>query len=195
MAGGRGMGIATKGGGAVESGPKNKMISETSKTTGPVMMAKGGEAMKKPKGMMGGGMMSKGMKAGGMKKGGMISKGVEDLKRGVSSTEDAISRSFETKRGVELDKELGFRDQKGKKVLLPKTTQKQREEIRDMQYLRKGLQNQTEDEAQKRREARGMKKGGMMSKGMAAGGMMSKGYAAGGAAMKKKGFARGGKVS
>ena len=203
MAGGRGMGAATRGGGAVESGPKNKMISETSKTTGPVMMAKGGEAMKKPKGMVGGGMMakgmvgggmmSKGMKAGGMKKGGMISKGVEDLKRGVSSTKDAISRSFETKRGVELDKELGFRDQKGEKVLLPRTTQKQREEIRDMQYLRKGLQNQTEDEAQKRREARGMKKGGMMSKGMAAGGMMSKGYAAGGAAMKKKGYAGGGK--
>ena len=39
---GRGMGIATKGGGAVESGPKNKMISETSNTSGPVMMAKGG---------------------------------------------------------------------------------------------------------------------------------------------------------
>jgi hypothetical protein len=29
----------------------------------------------------------------------IISKGVEDLKRGVSSTKDAISRSFETKRG------------------------------------------------------------------------------------------------
>jgi hypothetical protein len=26
---GRGMGAATKGGGAVESGPKNKMVSET----------------------------------------------------------------------------------------------------------------------------------------------------------------------
>jgi hypothetical protein len=90
----------------------------------------------------------------------IISKGVEDLKRGVSSTKDAISRSFETKRGVELDKELGFRDQKGEKVLLPRTTQKQRAEIRDMQYLRRGLQNQTEDEAQKRRETRGMKKGG-----------------------------------
>lgn len=62
---GRGMGIATKGGGAVESGPRNKMISETSKTTGPVMMAKGGEAKKKPKGMMAGGMMSKGYAAGG----------------------------------------------------------------------------------------------------------------------------------
>lgn len=39
---GRGMGCATKGGGAVESGPKNKMIKKTSKTTGPIMMSKGG---------------------------------------------------------------------------------------------------------------------------------------------------------
>ena len=39
---GRGMGCATRGGGAVESGPRNKMISETSKTTGPVMMKNGG---------------------------------------------------------------------------------------------------------------------------------------------------------
>ena len=46
---GRGMGAATRGGGAVESGPRNRMLSETSKTTGPVMMAKGGEAKKKKK--------------------------------------------------------------------------------------------------------------------------------------------------
>ena len=46
---GRGMGAATKGGGAVESGPRNRMLSETSKTTGPVMLAKGGEAKKKKK--------------------------------------------------------------------------------------------------------------------------------------------------
>lgn len=46
---GRGMGAATKGGGAVESGPRNRVLSETSKTTGPVMMAKGGEAKKKKK--------------------------------------------------------------------------------------------------------------------------------------------------
>ena len=62
MAGhGRGMGIATRGGGAVESGPANKMVSETSKTTGPVMMAKGyaagGAAMKK-KGFARGGKVS-----------------------------------------------------------------------------------------------------------------------------------------
>jgi hypothetical protein len=32
---GRGMGAATKGGGAVESGPKNKMVSETSRRQAP----------------------------------------------------------------------------------------------------------------------------------------------------------------
>ena len=61
---GRGMGAATQGGGCVGSGPKNKMMSKTSQTTGPVMMAKGGEAKK----MMGGGMM-------GYKKGGKVKKG------------------------------------------------------------------------------------------------------------------------
>lgn len=39
---GRGMGAAVRGGGAVSKGPKNKVISETSKKTGPVMMARGG---------------------------------------------------------------------------------------------------------------------------------------------------------
>jgi hypothetical protein len=67
---GRGMGAATRGGGAVESGPKNKMISETSTSTGVPMMAKGGMA----KGMMAGGMMSKGYAAGGAAK--KMSKGM-----------------------------------------------------------------------------------------------------------------------
>jgi hypothetical protein len=74
---GRGMGAATRGGGAVESGPANKMMSEPSKSTGVPMMAKGGMANKgnmnehkrmamgKPIGKMGGGMMSKGYAAGG----------------------------------------------------------------------------------------------------------------------------------
>ena len=44
---GRGMGAATKGGGCVGSGPRNKVIKETSKTSGPVMMNKGGMAVKK----------------------------------------------------------------------------------------------------------------------------------------------------
>jgi hypothetical protein len=71
------MGAATRGGGAVESGPANKAVSEPSKTSGPIMMAKGGMANKgnmnehkrmamgKPIGMMAGGMMSKGYAAGG----------------------------------------------------------------------------------------------------------------------------------
>ena len=69
---GKGMGCATRGGGAVESGAKNRVISETSKTTGPVMMKTGGAvnqhkrmAMGKPIGKMGGGMMAKGYKKGG----------------------------------------------------------------------------------------------------------------------------------
>jgi len=43
---GKGMGAATKGGGCVESGPRNKMMSEPSKKSGPVLMATGGEANK-----------------------------------------------------------------------------------------------------------------------------------------------------
>jgi hypothetical protein len=67
------MGCATRGGGAVESGPRNKMISKTSDKTGPVMMKNGGAvnqhkrmAMgKKVKGYMGGGAV-KGYRKGGM---------------------------------------------------------------------------------------------------------------------------------
>ncbi len=72
---GKGMGCATRGGGAVMSGPKNRMMSETSTKTGPVMMKKGGMAssgainqhkkMAMGKKMMGGGMV-KGYKKGGM---------------------------------------------------------------------------------------------------------------------------------
>ena len=76
---GKGMGAATRGGGAVMSGPKNRMISEDSKTTGPAMMAKGG-AVKKPKGMMGGGMMAKGYAAGGMMSKGYAAGGVAKKK-------------------------------------------------------------------------------------------------------------------
>ena len=67
---GRGMGAATRGGGAVESGPANRMLSEPSKKTGPVLMAKGGMAVSPRKkmamGMAAGGMMTKGYAAGGM---------------------------------------------------------------------------------------------------------------------------------
>lgn len=46
---GRGMGAAIKGGGAVGSGPRNKMLDEKSQTTGPVMMKTGGAVKKKAK--------------------------------------------------------------------------------------------------------------------------------------------------
>ena len=82
---GRGMGAATRGGGAVESGPRNKMLSKTSQTSGPVMMREGGAVSprkkmamgKGPAKMMGGGMMKKGYAAGGaaMKKKMMASGG------------------------------------------------------------------------------------------------------------------------
>jgi len=83
---GRGMGIATRGGGAVESGPKNRMVSETSDNSGPVMMKKGGEAINQHKkmamGMMGGGMMKKGMAAGGMMIKGYAAGGAAMKKKG-----------------------------------------------------------------------------------------------------------------
>jgi len=56
---GKGMGAANKGGGCVESGPKNKMIKQTSKKTGPVMMATGGMAVSPRK------KMAMGMAKGG----------------------------------------------------------------------------------------------------------------------------------
>ena len=80
------MGAATRGGGAVGKGPKNKMVSEPSMKTGKVlMMAEGGDVNQhkrmamgeKVNGMMMGGMAKKGKKymGGGMvrgyRKGGM----------------------------------------------------------------------------------------------------------------------------
>ena len=62
------MGAATRGGGCVESGAKNRMVSKTSKKSGPVMMAKGGAVSPRKRmamGMMGGGMV-KGYRKGGM---------------------------------------------------------------------------------------------------------------------------------
>jgi hypothetical protein len=65
---GRGMGMATRGGGCVGSGPANKMMSEPSKTSGPVMMAKGGMADKKGRAMKMKGKDARGraMASGGM---------------------------------------------------------------------------------------------------------------------------------
>ena len=79
---GRGMGAAVRGGGAVGSGPRNKMVSEPSMKTGKVVMAKDGGMMNQHKrmamGMMGGGM------PGGYKKGGMAKKKVKKMRYGGS---------------------------------------------------------------------------------------------------------------
>lgn len=66
------MGAASRGGGCVGSGPKNKMISEPSMKTGKVVMAKDGGEINQHKamamGMMGGGSPMRGYKKGGMAK-------------------------------------------------------------------------------------------------------------------------------
>lgn len=76
------MGAATRGGGAVGSGPKNKMVSEPSMKTGKVLMMKDGGDVNQHKrmamGMMGGGM------ARGYKKGGMAKKKVKKMRYGGS---------------------------------------------------------------------------------------------------------------
>jgi len=46
---GRGMGAATQGGGAVRSGPRNKVLKARSKTTGIPMYAEGGDVKKSGK--------------------------------------------------------------------------------------------------------------------------------------------------
>jgi hypothetical protein len=70
---GRGMGAATKGGGAVGRGPRNHMLDKKSQTTGPVMMKTGGAVNQHKKMAMGekvtkkmGGGMVRSYKKGGM---------------------------------------------------------------------------------------------------------------------------------
>lgn len=62
------MGAADRGGGCVESGPKNKMVSQPSKKTGSVLLMSKGGAINQHKlmamGKMGGGMI-KGYRKGG----------------------------------------------------------------------------------------------------------------------------------
>jgi len=75
---GRGMGAAVKGGGAISTGPGNKMLSEPSMTTGKVaMLGDGGDVNQHKRmamGMMDGGMMDSGMPMRGYKKGGAAKK-------------------------------------------------------------------------------------------------------------------------
>lgn len=78
----RGMGVASRGGGCVGSGPKNKMLSEPSMKGGKVVKAAMGGEINQHKrmamGMMGGGMVK------GYKKGGMAKKKVKKMRYGGS---------------------------------------------------------------------------------------------------------------
>lgn len=105
---GRGMGAATKGGGCVESGPKNRMVSETSKTTGPAFMADGGDVSPRKRmamGMKEGGMAKK-MKEGGMAKkmkdGGKVKAGHHRMPDGT------IMKDSDHKKGVKKMKKGGM---------------------------------------------------------------------------------------
>ena len=69
---GRGMGAASRGGGAVSTGPKNKMVSEPSMKTGKVLLMDDGGAVNQHK-RMAMGMMDSGMSRG-YKKGGAAKK-------------------------------------------------------------------------------------------------------------------------
>lgn len=67
---GRGMGAASRGGGDVSTGPKNKMVSEPSMKTGKVLLMDDGGAVNQHKrmamGMMDGGMPMRGYNKGGI---------------------------------------------------------------------------------------------------------------------------------
>lgn len=112
---GRGMGAATKGGGCVESGPRNSKVSETSKTTGPAFMADGGDVSPRKRmamGMKEGGMAKK-MKDGGMAKmarGGMAM-GMKDggkVKAGHHKMADGtIMKDSDHKKGTKAKKARG----------------------------------------------------------------------------------------
>ena len=71
---GRGMGIATQGGGAVSSGARNKTQSTPSKSTGIPMLAKRGEINQHKRMAMGEKLMAKGGDAKKMNYGGMAGK-------------------------------------------------------------------------------------------------------------------------
>jgi hypothetical protein len=74
---GRGMGVATKGGGAVSSGPANKTLNNpASESTGVPMLAKGGAVNQHKRMAMGESVMAKGgMAMSKMAKGKMAKKG------------------------------------------------------------------------------------------------------------------------
>ena len=122
---GRGMGAATKGGGAVSSGPRNKMISTpNTKTSGPVFMAKGGEV--EEDGVMG---TIKG-----------VGKGMMDVvTEGAGKVRDNVERVVGTERGKRLNKESEEKSRKG--IDLVKAYERMRQKEEASRYAKGGEAN------------------------------------------------------
>ena len=144
---GRGMGAATKGGGAVESGPRNKMLSKTSQTSGPIMMAEGGTVGRMAKGIAG-------EYAGGVKK------VIEDVNRIVG-----------TESGRRKDREVEAKAREG--INLEKEFDKKRQKEEASRYAKGGDVSPRKRMAMGEAPVK-MMGGGMMKKGYAAGGAVKK---------------------
>jgi hypothetical protein len=160
---GKGMGAATKGGGCVVSGPRNKMISEPSKKSGPVMMAKGGEAEET-------GVMStiKG-----------VGKGMMDVvTEGAGKVRDDVERIVGTERGKRLNKEVEDKSRKG--IDLVKAYERMRQKEEASRYAKGGEANKGAIN-QHKRMAMGKKVTGTGKAKKMMGGGMIKGYRKGGA--------------
>ena len=119
---GRGMGAATKGGGAVSSGPRNKMISTpNTKTSGPVFMAKGGEVEEE-------GVIEK-IKG--------VGKGMMDVvTEGAGKVRDDVERVVGTERGKRLNKESEEKSRKG--IDLVKAYERMRQKEEASRYAKGG---------------------------------------------------------
>jgi len=152
---GRGMGAATKGGGCIESGPRNKMISTPNKkNSGPVMMSKGGEV--EETGVM------------GTLKG--VGKGMMDVvTEGASKVRDDVERVVGTERGKRLNRESEEKSRKG--IDLVKAYERMRQKEEASRYAKGGSANKGAINQHKRMA---------MGKKLMGGGMV-KGYKKGGA--------------
>jgi hypothetical protein len=152
---GRGMGAATKGGGCIESGPRNKMISTPNKkNSGPVMMSKGGEV--EETGVM------------GTLKG--VGKGMMDVvTEGASKVRDDVERVVGTERGKRLNRESEEKSRKG--IDLVKAYERMRQKEEASRYAKGGEANKGAINQHKRMA---------MGKKLMGGGMV-KGYRKGGA--------------
>jgi hypothetical protein len=161
---GKGMGAATKGGGCIESGPRNKMLSTPNKkNSGPVMMSKGGEV--EETGVMG---TIKG-----------VGKGMMDVvTEGASKVRDDVERVVGTERGKRLNRESEEKSRKG--IDLVKAYERMRQKEEASRYAKGGEASKGAIN-QHKRMAMGKKVTGTGKAKKMMGGGMIKGYSKGGA--------------